>query len=139
MEKVAPLISPRVRGYLAIVLAIAHACHQANCVYYAALDDGGDLQEWEDLEEWKLNGILMGVKFHLNNPQATAEDSHNKRCAVLRAQGWKYAPQRSDEDKTHPCLVSFDQLTERQIEKNRMFVEVVHCLGAVYGRYAQIP
>ncbi len=34
-------------------------------------------------------------------------------------QGWKYGDQRNDEQKTHPCLVSYEELPEEEKEYDR--------------------
>lgn len=34
-------------------------------------------------------------------------------------QGWKYGPKRSDEKKTHPCLVPYEELSEDEKEYDR--------------------
>ncbi len=34
-------------------------------------------------------------------------------------QGWKYGEQRNDELKTHPCLVSYEELPEEEKEYDR--------------------
>ena len=34
-------------------------------------------------------------------------------------QGWKYGEQRNDELKTHPCLVSYEELQEEEKEYDR--------------------
>ena len=131
-----PIISNTDRRYMSIVHAIAHACHEATRVYYTFIG-APVMKTWEELTDYQRNGVLAGVRFHLANPRATAEDSHLKRCAILYAQGWKHASYKSEEHKTHPCLVPFEELTERQREKNRLFVDVVHSLGGIYSAYTQ--
>ena len=34
-------------------------------------------------------------------------------------QGWTYGPERNDELKTHPCLVSYEELPEEEKEYDR--------------------
>ena len=34
-------------------------------------------------------------------------------------QGWTYGPQRSDEKKTHPCLIPYEDLPEEEREYDR--------------------
>ena len=35
------------------------------------------------------------------------------------SQGWTYGPERNDELKTHPCLVSYEELPEEEKEYDR--------------------
>lgn len=34
-------------------------------------------------------------------------------------QGWKYGEQRNDELKTHPCLIPYEELSEKEKEYDR--------------------
>ena len=59
---------------------------------------------------------------------------HNGWCKDLRRDGWKYAPGSKDpKKKTHPALVSWEELSEVDREKNRVpvreFPDVLASLG----------
>ena len=45
-----------------------------------------------------------------------AENVHDVWAKSRMDEGWTYGPERSDEKKTHPCLVPYNQLPE--IEKD---------------------
>lgn len=132
LPTIAPPITPKTPGYVHMVEAIAHAAHEMNRGFYASLGDL-DTKPWSELEPAHRNGVIAGVKFHLANPEATPEDSHAKRSKMLTALGWTYGSVKSLETKQHPCLVPFDQLTDKQIAKNVMFVKVVRSLARIYS------
>ncbi len=44
--------------------------------------------------------------------------------------GWVYGPQKSEVAKTHPCLVSYDQLPPVQRKKDRLFFAIATALLA---------
>lgn len=45
-----------------------------------------------------------------------AKNVHEVWARSRLNEGWKYGPERSDEYKTHPCLVPYEELSE--IEKD---------------------
>jgi hypothetical protein len=62
-----------------------------------------------------------------------AENTHNVWACGRRDQGWRYGVERNDTLKTHPCLVSYEQLPEREKEFDRATVietlKVITALG----------
>lgn len=48
-----------------------------------------------------------------------AENTHENWAAARMREGWIYGPERSDEKKTHPCLIPYDQLPESEKEYDR--------------------
>ena len=106
---------------------IARACHEANRAYCQAL---GDMSQpaWDDAPEWQRSSALMGVRLHLNNPDAGPQASHESWMAQKVAEGWVYGPTKDPEAKTHHCIVPFDQLPREQQAKDFIFRAVVHAL-----------
>jgi ryanodine receptor 2 len=48
-----------------------------------------------------------------------AEHTHDVWAAERIAQGWTYGPARDDAAKTHPCLVPYAELPEKEKEFDR--------------------
>lgn len=48
-----------------------------------------------------------------------AENVHDTWAAARFAEGWTYGPERNDRDKTHPCLVPYEELPEEEKEYDR--------------------
>jgi hypothetical protein len=42
--------------------------------------------------------------------------------------GWVWGPVKSSENKTHPCLVPFEELPEFQKKKDKLFCAIVDAL-----------
>lgn len=51
--------------------------------------------------------------------EAMAKNVHEVWAETRIKQGWKYGKQRNDELKTHPCLVSYEELPEEEKEYDR--------------------
>ncbi len=104
---------------------IAKACHEINRAYCASL---GDLSQpaWEDAPQWQRDSAVNGVKFHLANPAAGPDASHNAWLEEKRAAGWSYGPVKNPELLQHPCFVPYEQLPREQQAKDYLFRATVH-------------
>lgn len=107
---------------------IARVCHEANRAYCAAIGDASQ-PTWEDAPAWQRESAVAGVRFHLANPNAGDEASHDEWLRVKRAEGWIYGETKDAVARTHPCVVPFHQLPEEQQRKDALFRAVVHALS----------
>ena len=48
-----------------------------------------------------------------------AKNTHEVWATQRLAEGWKYGPERNDEQKKHPCLVPYEELSESEKEYDR--------------------
>ncbi len=48
-----------------------------------------------------------------------AKNVHEVWSAGRMSEGWTYGEERNDEEKTHPCLVPYEELTESEKEYDR--------------------
>lgn len=106
---------------------IAKVCHEANRAYCAVLGDDSQLP-WEQAPEWQRASAITGVEFHVANPDAGPEASHESWMAQKLADEWKFGPVKSEELKTHPCIVQFNELPRGQQLKDVLFRNIVHAL-----------
>ena len=107
------------------ILSIAEACHNANKAYCESIGDTSQ-PSWQDAPENIKNSVISGVRFHLNNPNAKPEDSHNNWLKDKTADGWKYGEVKNMETKEHPCFVPYNELPEDQQKKDSIFILTVH-------------
>lgn len=108
-------------------LKIAKVCHEVNRAYCAAMGDESQLP-WEAAPDWQQDSALAGVHMHLENPDATPEDSHRSWLKVKEAEGWAYGEVKDPAKKVHPCMVPYDQLPIEQRAKDYLFRAVVHAM-----------
>lgn len=107
---------------------VAQICHEANKAY---CDTMGDFSQstWGLAADWQKQSAIKGVEFHLTNPDAGPENSHESWLAEKRADGWKYGPVKDAEKKEHPCFVPYNELPAEQQAKDYLFRGIVHALA----------
>lgn len=106
---------------------VARVCHEVNRAYCAALGDHSQAA-WEDAPEWQRASARMGVDLHRMLPDAGPEASHIAWGQQKLDEGWTYGPIKDAVNKTHPCLVPFNQLEPAQQAKDFIFKAVVNAL-----------
>ena len=110
-----------------IIETIARAAHEMNRTWCAVGDDTSQ-SSWEEAPEWQRESARNGVRFHMENPDASASASHNNWMAEKLADGWTYGPVKDPEAKTHPCIVPFEDLPPSQQFKDHLFRGTVHTM-----------
>lgn len=107
---------------------IARVTHEVNRAYCQAIGDDSQ-PAWEDAPEWQQKSAVAGVVFHLENPDATPENSHESWLAEKARDGWTYGPEKNPEAKEHPCFRPYNELPVEQRAKDYLFRAVVHLLA----------
>lgn len=107
---------------------IARVCHEVNRAYCEALGDTSQ-PRWEDAPDWQRKSAARGAIFHIVNPDAGPEASHENWLRDKEAEGWKYGPVKNPATKEHPCFVAFADLPREQQAKDFIFRAVVHALA----------
>lgn len=103
---------------------IAKTAHEVNRAYCVSIGDKSQ-PSWEDAPDWQKKSAVNGVKFHIENPDAKPEDSHNSWLKEKETDGWKYGEVKDPEKKEHPCFVPYDKLPQEQKTKDYLFIGVV--------------
>lgn len=106
---------------------IAKVAHEANRAYCETLGDHSQLS-WAQAPEWQRGSVMKGVEYRLAHPDAPISAQHEAWMAEKLAQGWTYGEVKDPSRKIHPCLVPYDQLSEAQRVKDKLFVAVVEAL-----------
>lgn len=106
---------------------IAGMAHNANRSYCQSLGDSSQ-SEWNSAPEWQKESVRVGVDFVLNNPDAPASANHDSWMESKRIDGWSYGPVKGPDNKRHPCMIPFAELSSDQQIKDILFRAVV--LGA---------
>ncbi len=78
---------------------------------------------WRDAPYEMRKSVIEGVKGVLAGD--TPEESHERWVLGKLEDGWVYGEVKDAEKKTHPCIVSYDQLPARDRAKDHIFFTVV--------------
>lgn len=109
------------------VAQAAEICHEAN--RSLCLMQGDKSQpRWELAPDWQQISATNGVLFHLANPDATPEGSHESWLAEKAAEGWKYGEIKNPDAREHPCFRPYSELPAQQQAKDHLFRSIVHGL-----------
>ncbi len=114
------------RNFLLTVASVAHAANAAHCA------SAGDLSHkpWSETPEDILEGTVSGVKYAIENPEATPESMHTNWRKDKEAAGWTYGTEKNYDKKTHPNLVPFGDLPAYERTKDFLFLGVVRAYTA---------
>ena len=106
------------------IAAIAHEANRRLC------EQHGDRSQptWTEAPEWQRESAINGVTFHRDNPHADPAASHENWMREKIKDGWQYGEVKDPDAKTHPCLVSYEQLPPEQRAKDHLFRSIVHAL-----------
>lgn len=111
------------------VLQAARICHEALRTYCDVIGDPV-LLPWELAPAWQRESSEAGVRSVLRGSITKPSDAHQQWMVHKVADGWKYGPTKDSVTKTHPCIVPFDQLPDRQKRKDHIFFGIVQALIA---------
>lgn len=115
-----------------LVEEIAKVCHEANRAYCLALGDDSHLP-WEDAPGWQRDSAIKGVRYILENDNASPADSHASWMLEKARDGWSYGEVKDEVKKTHPCFVEYDKLPVEQRAKDHIFGAIVRTLRAIHA------
>jgi len=101
---------------------IARIAHQVNKAYCESIGDFSQ-KDWEEAEEWQKDAAIVGVLFVKENPNAGCDATHNEWLNFKKKDGWVYGKKKDEQAKTHPCIVPFDELPQKQQSKDAIFAK----------------
>lgn len=102
------------------------------CFMMGAQEPLHDVPDDYTISDERLESLMQGTAWALNNPNATAEDNHMNWCRAKVEQGYLYGPSIDLNRKTHPSLVPFDDLPIIEQEKDRMDLLMVKLANQLY-------
>lgn len=111
----------RLRDYH--ILNVAHEAHRALC---EALDEPR-VPAWDDAPAWMHANAMTNLRAAQETPGISPAQRHWKWVEEMKAKGWTLGPKNA-EAKTHPCLMPFSALPEKQQMKGRLFGAIVEAL-----------
>jgi RyR domain len=80
-------------------------------------------EPWGEREEPFRVQFLDVIEMMCGPDRKTSpEELHDDWVRAYEQMGWRYGPTRDREAKTHPDMVPFDQLEQREQDKDAVFV-----------------
>lgn len=80
-------------------------------------------EPWEEREEPFKRQFLDVISMMCGPDRKTSpEELHNDWWEAYKQMGWRYGPERDREAKTHPDMVPFAQLEQREQDKDAVFI-----------------
>lgn len=110
--------------------AIAAVCHEANRAYCDTLGDFSHAP-WALAPEHAKVSARRGVAALIVDATLTPERQHALWMADKIRDGWTYGPVKDVEQKTHPSLRPYNELTIEERRKDALFQGVVRALTGI--------
>lgn len=104
--------------------AVASVCHEANRAYCRSIGDQSQ-PAWDDAPDWQRASAISGVRFKVENPASTPENSHENWLRDKNRDGWTFGEVKDPEKKTHPCFRPYGELPVEQRVKDAIFQGIV--------------
>lgn len=109
---------------------IAEICHENNRAYCHAFGDYSQ-PAWKFLPKEIQDSVINGVEFHLANPDASPEASHNNWMKLKLENKWKVGPKKDVLKKEHPNLRPYNELPDEERAKDILFSDLVSVLKGI--------
>ncbi len=101
-------------------------CHAVHRAYHASNNNFSFGLKWEEKSEEHQATVCDTVTLILNGEITNVEDSHENFVNRKLADGWSYADNYSQEDKTSPRLKPFYDLPKTEQAAEHIFFEAVN-------------
>ena len=105
---------------------LAKIAHEANRTYCRQIGDPFK-KSWTETTAEMRPSTVSGVEYLLANPHAGWKAAHLSWVTQKVIDGWTCGPFHED-NKTHPNLVEYHELSREQQAKDRLFVAIVDAL-----------
>ena len=91
-----------------------------------------DVGEDYKISNERLESLMKGTAFVLENPLTTAEENHKLWMRGKEEQGYIYGDVLDIEKKTHPSMIHFEELSEIEKRKDEMDILMVKLANSLF-------
>ena len=107
---------------------IARVMHEAVRAWQKANDQPA-APSWSRAPKWMREASREAVIWRLDNPKAAASAQHDQWLTQKKEAGWKYGKTKNGTKKTHPLMVSYDDLPEVERRKDALVGALIDSLA----------
>ncbi|MBI1360028.1 MAG: hypothetical protein GC155_07050 [Alphaproteobacteria bacterium] len=111
----------------AAITRIAQVMHEAVRAWQAA-NGQRPAPPWSRAPKWMISSSREAVLWRLANPDASAAAHHEQWIQEKKSRGWKHGKKKSAWRKTHPLMVSYEDLPEVERRKDALVAAVIDAL-----------
>lgn len=97
-----------------------------------------DVSEDYTISQERLESLINGSIWALDNPNATPEDNHNNWVEAKKKQGYSYGDTLDVDKKLHPSLVAFNELSKVEQDKDVMDLLMVRLANELYDKLNEV-
>ncbi|WP_374215312.1 RyR domain-containing protein [Streptomyces sp. NEAU-Y11] len=112
---------------------VARVIHEANRAVQQIVGDPAPSSEWATSSWRERQATTQGVYRALEG--RTPQQLHQDWCDHKVAHGWRFGPVKSEQARTHPCLVPYEDLPMEQRIKDEIFLAIADILAP----HVQVP
>jgi hypothetical protein len=109
------------------IIFIATVCHQAKQEYEQKHCDFST-EDWCDISIPEQTDVIKQVEYLIENPNTSLESLHNNWLVPKLFDNWTYADTKDLDNKTHPHIVMYDELSFADKHIYSMFVNICRSL-----------
>ena len=109
------------------ITKIAQVMHEAVRAWQRA-NGQAPAPPWARAPAWMKTSSREAVRWRLDNPEASASEHHDQWVKEKTATGWKHGKTKSAWHKTHPLMVSYEELPEVERRKDALVAAVIDAL-----------
>lgn len=106
---------------------VAWVCHETIRSFCEANDDFS-IMPWHEANDWQIKSSISSVKYLLSKDSIATSDLHDKWVKDKIDDGWVFGDKKNVINKTHPCIVAYEDLSEIDKTKDVLFISTFDSL-----------
>lgn len=107
--------------------------HEANKVFCESQGDYSQ-EHWNEAPGYNHQSATLTVRALFENPNLTPECLHDIWVDGKKADGWSYGPTKDREQKTHPSMIPYADLSAAEKYKDHLVRDIVMSYINFIGR-----